>query len=437
MHAPSRFTLAVSVLVLNVLLSLQACGPSPEDARRALIERGIEVTDERFIQSAASGDAEAVELFLRAGHNPNVGDDRRNPLRAAVESGSTRAVKLLLDAGADPNREGLLELATARGNQEIVDLLLASSGGALSDQGGAGGGEAVMTEEPFFGDEAGVVSEPITLSDAELRAFQLAARQGDVALIQTFLDRGADPDQPIPVTTRDRQGNSLSYYSRANLEPVEYVIQDAVLSGNRAAVQLLLDAGATARGVPYAILSRRPDLLNLILEERPASALEAILHGETICTPLALLFADTDHHYPCRVQAITNRSTDQNISADAEVIPMARMLYAMGSPVNSEQLRAAVKRRSIEQVRLVLSQGHVYVDDPSTGYHVSILMHAVEHGGPRRVELVRALVEAGASPDTYSQTTYGSMTPRQYVERYGDRLGGDANALRALFDSVS
>ncbi|KAH7176368.1 hypothetical protein EDB81DRAFT_875186 [Dactylonectria macrodidyma] len=71
-----------------------------------------------------------VEVLLKAGANPNVGNRRNNSLCSAVESGSVVYVKLLLEHGADPSallEEGLgspLAVAAYHRHEEACNILL-------------------------------------------------------------------------------------------------------------------------------------------------------------------------------------------------------------------------------------------------------------------------------------------------------------------------
>src|SRR5262249_56415379 len=85
---------------------------SPDQARIKLSEMGYPYTPEAFVDRAAKSDARAVELFLRAGMDPNAtGRDRQTALTWAARNGQTSMVRLLLDRGARVD----LALPTAAG----------------------------------------------------------------------------------------------------------------------------------------------------------------------------------------------------------------------------------------------------------------------------------------------------------------------------------
>ena len=89
-------------LLLISILSLSACGQSPEDARKELGKMNIPYSEDSFIQSSANGDMMAVKLFLAAGMNVNAGDG--GALGKSAEQCRIEVVKTLLDAGADINK---------------------------------------------------------------------------------------------------------------------------------------------------------------------------------------------------------------------------------------------------------------------------------------------------------------------------------------------
>ncbi len=100
-------------------------------ARNALMDRGISCFDENFALIVDSGDAEAVSLFLQAGFDPRLTDQRGNPLLTiAVRSQYPDIVTLLLSAGADCNHIAgdrpwtpLMD-AVQKGDTVIANILL-------------------------------------------------------------------------------------------------------------------------------------------------------------------------------------------------------------------------------------------------------------------------------------------------------------------------
>ena len=122
---------SVSLILIIPLLLLSACGTAQERARKKLEARGIQFTEQAFVDSAGKGDGDAVKLFLAAGMNPNAANTDGRPalLVAATLAGNETMVDQLLDAGADVNtktKDGQTALmgAAVNGNTRIVNILL-------------------------------------------------------------------------------------------------------------------------------------------------------------------------------------------------------------------------------------------------------------------------------------------------------------------------
>lgn len=120
----------VSLVLIIPLLLLSACSAAQESARKKLEARGIQFTDQAFVDSAGKDDSDAVKLFLAAGMNPNTtNNDGRPALVAAALEGRETVVDQLLDAGADVNaktKEGQTALmgAAVNGKTRVVNILL-------------------------------------------------------------------------------------------------------------------------------------------------------------------------------------------------------------------------------------------------------------------------------------------------------------------------
>lgn len=120
---------ALSFVLVILLFLLSACGTTQERARKKLQARGIQFTEQAFVDSAGKGDGDTVKLFLAAGMNPNAANtDGRPALFAAALAGNETIVDQLLDAGAGVNtktKDGQTPLmgAAVKGNTRIVNIL--------------------------------------------------------------------------------------------------------------------------------------------------------------------------------------------------------------------------------------------------------------------------------------------------------------------------
>jgi hypothetical protein len=96
------------LLIIIAFLSLCSCSRSQEDAKNELQKLNIDFNEKSFVDSAFYGNRKAVELFLKAGMNPNVIITNKNginlsALSAACVGGHVDTVKYLIGNGADVN----------------------------------------------------------------------------------------------------------------------------------------------------------------------------------------------------------------------------------------------------------------------------------------------------------------------------------------------
>jgi len=153
-------------LIILSMLFLVACEPSPKQARRELIALDYSYSRNSMAEAIRKEDSAALELFLRAGIEPDAASAGYSMLEHASENSAL--VAILLAAGADPNTSGgvstpLIE-AISHGATAVATMLLKA--GADVDQADATGRTPLM----------------------------VAAEQGEIALVQSLLEAGADPN---------------------------------------------------------------------------------------------------------------------------------------------------------------------------------------------------------------------------------------------------
>jgi ankyrin repeat protein len=242
------------------------------DARavRALLEAGANPN----VQNGAGGtalmysveDAGKTRVLLKHGAKPDSrsGEGRTALLIAAGITGASSTVKLLLDHGADagvrlPNGRGVLSLATldAKTFQVLLDhgvetkpalpLLIASKTGCAT------------CFELFF-----KIAEPGDLS----AGLDVAARSGDVPLMQKLLDKGAKArpnalqsvalsPAALPagtIRTLIGRGADVNAKVAAGLTLLEF----ARRQGNLTLVKALTEAGARDESAAPPLLRQRP-----------------------------------------------------------------------------------------------------------------------------------------------------------------------------------
>jgi len=119
------------LLLLVLSVALNGCGQRREAARLELAQMNIPFTERAFLQTAWTGNAPAVELFLAAGMNPEARTfEGQTALMLATLSSRTDTVKTLLAKGADVNARDkflgtALMTAAGKGEAEIVRALVA------------------------------------------------------------------------------------------------------------------------------------------------------------------------------------------------------------------------------------------------------------------------------------------------------------------------
>src|SRR5579871_4676120 len=111
-------------------LVLAARSWRPESVR-ILLNHGCNPNDSKrdglcpLAAAAGAGDLVTTRLLLDHGAEVNSGDsDLVKPLMCAVRSGKVALVRLLLEQGANPNGTHALSTASARGNEQMIQLLL-------------------------------------------------------------------------------------------------------------------------------------------------------------------------------------------------------------------------------------------------------------------------------------------------------------------------
>lgn len=202
------------LLIFPLLISLSACGKSPETARKELAQMNIEYTKEKFLDYAMDGDSVVIDLFLKAGMNPNSKSDRIGwpALHFAIAGGHVTTVQILVAGGADVNMRD-------------EDTKLTPLGRALLNPGQARHEivKALLTK----GADINATSIAENLKDGD-HALIIAAENGYTDLVKILIDKGI---------------NVNALHTKANPQG-SVALQIAKEKGNADIVKLLKDAGA-------------------------------------------------------------------------------------------------------------------------------------------------------------------------------------------------
>lgn len=220
--------------------------------------------DERVVQAARSGDAEAVRVLIQQRADVNAPEiDGTTALHWAARSGNAELVGALLRAGGKAsasNRYGMtpLLLASANGDAAIVDALLKA--GARADAAGPEG-ETPMMLAARSGSVAVVnlLLEASAAVDAKEQwqgqtALMWAAADNHAGVVKALAARGADvnrrsnvlepPKREILDFRTDKSGLALqtllTTFPRGGLTPLLFAARHGSLEAARA----LIEAGA-------------------------------------------------------------------------------------------------------------------------------------------------------------------------------------------------
>lgn len=210
----NKFVFLSAILLSQLFVS---CEPrTPDEARQRLTQANISFNDETFIQSASKGDLEIVNLFLKAGVNP----DARDPIARlahlfykpkALEPTLADTVQFEIDAmekAAPPQTKATggttaLMVAAINGHAEVVKALLAKRADAnLTDRVG-------------------------------MSALTQAAWKGHTEIVRILLKAGADPNAKVANQT------FMTPLDVAAVQPSGGILREEI-------IKLLLDKGATA-----------------------------------------------------------------------------------------------------------------------------------------------------------------------------------------------
>jgi len=392
--------------------------------------------------AAKKGHGSAVDLLLSHGADVNISYRRpRNttPLLEAVSGGYLSITKALIEAGAEVNAL----YSQDEGYYKTISRASALAGTAAQSRL-SNRTEAIEEQvESKSGDE-GEESDEEELEDGgeflersvEDTALQLAARLGNIEIIQILLETGANVDAPP-----QRYGGTALQYAASR--------------GDTEIVQLLLDAGAAVeaeRGRMTALQGAAKGghcwIVELLLKRKAkvdarsrstakGSPLQLAAKGGHLRTVRLLL----NWHAEINCQSPGLYATPLQAAAYQGSLEVVRLLLETGATVDahpgklswSEELtalQAAVRRQHIDVVRILLVAGADPNAPPGT-YGSTALGCAVANGN---LELTSILLEAGAdvngqpSPNGMSALSYSLQKSHQNITGLLIDAGADVNA---------
>ncbi len=339
--------------------------------------------------AAKKGHGSAVDLLLSHGADVNISYRRpRNttPLLEAVSGGYLSITKALIEAGAEVNALYSQDEGYYKTMSRASALAGTAAQSRLSNRT-----EAIEEQvESKSGDE-GEESDEEELEDGgeflersvEDTALQLAARLGNIEIIQILLETGANVDAPP-----QRYGGTALQYAASR--------------GHTEIVQLLLDAGAAVE-----------------VERGRMTALQRAAKGGHCWIVELLLKRKAQVDARSRSNA---EGTPLQLAAKGGHLRTVRLLLDWHAEINCQSpglydtpLQAAVRRQHIDVVRTLLVAGA----DPNAppGTHGSTALGCALANG--NLEITRRLLIAGARTDLACRSGPSQCTALQKASQLG------------------
>ncbi|GLA81291.1 hypothetical protein AtubIFM56815_004934 [Aspergillus tubingensis] len=350
------------------------------DIARYFLDRGIDpnLRDEELgdpLQAAAScGNLDMMLLLLS--HNASVdgcGGHFSNALQAACFNGHEQAVRLLIDHRASLNHKGryrdALQAAVYGGHERIVEILLVA--GARLNPGRRGRVYPCALQDwterialPGTRRGCGELDIP-----KDLGPLEVAARRGDVKLVELLLAKGATIDAR-DANRRDNEYNKGCAYT---------ALQIAAFWGHLAVVECLLDRGADIDAVRQTL----------------GTPLQAALEGGhfDIADVLLSRGARIDSHWAMFGSCL-------QVFSERGHIETVRFLLGRGANIedrggeNGNALQVACNAGHIDIVKLLLDSG---ADVRSPGRKIGNALQAASMAG--HLDIVKLLVHNGIGVD--------------------------------------
>ncbi|TPR04710.1 Alcohol dehydrogenase GroES-like domain family protein [Aspergillus niger] len=327
------------------------------------------------LQAAASfGKLDMMLLLLS--HDASVdgcGGHFGNALQAACFNGHEQAVRLLIDHGASLDRKGryrdALQAAVYSGNERIVEILLMA--GAKLNPGREGRVYLCSCSErtqrlalPGRRNGTGQLDIP-----TELGPLEIAARRGDVKLVEKLIAKGATIDAPDANEEDNDYHNGCAYTA----------LEIAAFWGHLGVVQCLLDRGADIDAIRQTL----------------GTPLQAALEGGHFDVADALLFrgAEIDKHWTMFGSCLQVFSERGDIETVEFLLQRGANVEDRGGE-NGNALQVACNAGHIDIVKLLLDSG---ADVRSRGRNIGNALQAASLAG--HLDIVKLLVHRGIGVD--------------------------------------
>jgi ankyrin repeat protein len=225
----ASFSFGLSVIVASLLL-YPACSSPAGKAKAGLARRGLEFSENAFLDQVKAGEAETVRLFLAAGMSPDTGDRGYAALVEAARRGHERIALELIEAGArvdakDPYGVTALMFSLITGSGAAATALMEKGADvkALDVDGRTALIEALATENDIptevFRTLIGKGADVNVRIAGGITPLMIAVNY-DPAIVRMLVEAGAD------VNARDENGASVLRMAKDIPENVK-ILKDA------------------------------------------------------------------------------------------------------------------------------------------------------------------------------------------------------------------
>jgi ankyrin repeat protein len=245
--------------------------------------------------AAQNGNTQIVDLLLKAGANPNLADQGigHTPLMRAIETQQPGAILLLLKAKADPNAktpdgESCLTMAVESRKPKVVQALIVS-GANVKEVMPSGDSPALTAAQDGMPESfeiikiLGKAGAEMNASNAAYTPLVYAIEQGNVELVKTLLESGANPNAktqsgrtPLSAALGNKEIFQALLDAKADPNAKngsgETPLAEAIYNDQIDLVKMLLAAGADTKqagpdgktALEYAQLHYRTDIIALL-----------------------------------------------------------------------------------------------------------------------------------------------------------------------------
>jgi ankyrin repeat protein len=370
---------------------------------RDLLSRGaaVNTADRRgftlLMWASAGGHAEMVRLLLDAGAVPDRrAADGTTALMLASANGFTEIVRLLLSRGVNVAavKSGISahQLAIARGHSAVATLLAQADGlGTRLIQAATDGHDALVRQLITLG-------APVNVTDARgATALMIAARNGDLGILQFLLSRGADP------SAEDLQRDTVFEWAEDSPVSGEHVVRfllDRGLSRNAR------EAAARAQPPPVAATLRALDAaLSRIPAAAPPAVRQAQRRAAAALSQLQALSvswpAESPEEY--RVNLAADLSTLEAVLRGSDMVSLAATVQSLAEDLEIKLehcIRSGGKLGGAVTVRVRTVQGSAESKSWQVFYMPKVL-EAAENASPDLFPQLSSPTEEALVPGRY------------------------------------